>query len=374
VAIGELYSERRSPLLWAAVLSGIWVLAGTARAISNRLLFPAWIELRPAPVLSKWLLETPLAFAAPDVRHFSLFIPDVLVALLAGGVIGAAFPKHRWQLGGFLGLAFLVVSHVAGGFPTCYVWRFATDGRWARVVVLIVFTAVILGSMACGLALAAWMRGRRTQVSSRTSGDRSSPGGPSKYAPSTEDVVGECCTDIRAAHNATPSGSSLVLQRSWLASRAMRIRVYCAVVLLAIFYMLDWTSLQYAVGEMVRWSFELLSFDTQRGWIDGVPIVAIEGHWGAISAHCTMLDLAFVAAPFTVAAQVSLRRNIGRVLLVLIGVLLLALVRIWIADYLRIQGVPWAYAHDVPYVALYSVVLVVVTRAGAVRERRQERE
>jgi hypothetical protein len=359
------HTERRSPLLWASVLLLIWVAAFGVRMAINYAIFPLWWRIDPGRALGYWLLYTPLAGIAAAVRHFFLYIPDCAAAFACAALVPILLPRHWVQFTIFFAFAFFSVSHLAGGFPTGYVVSALRSDRVALAVRMGAFTALILVCVPIGALLGArWgARGRRRAHQCRHC-DYDLRGLPRNVCPECgHEFVPLPAEAILAVAPDVSSSTRLRPARSPVPWRSA-CRFALAAFLLALFYLLDWSGVQVFLRDILGALFRLLGFTVQHPVYDGVPGIGINERGYRITAHCTLADLMLIVAVCCWRISGTLRRNLGIVGAVLGTISVINVGRVTLAFLLNAHGVPWAFAHDLPYLVIYSTILVTVVREG----------
>lgn len=368
--LGEHYDDDRPPYSWALVILGIWGLACLLRGALSHLLLPLWIDWTPGPMLGNWVLRSPMRQFASDVSFFCLYIPDCITTSCVAAILATVFFRHWIQLTMTFALAFFVVSHAHGGFPTEYALGSVRQEGWSRATVYGVFTLIILGHLLMGGWVGAKVFAKRPPEGNYCARCGYSLRGLPRH------VCPECGQHFVPPINdeGSPKGRGAVSQHRSVPSLFARTptpyRFIASGILLALFYICDWTALQVLVRTLIHLCCGVLGLSVHNTDYAGVPAIGVEATFFQFTAHCTSLDVILILAPFVWRARSTPLNNLFRLVALGAAAFGVNLVRIGIAIYLNVLGMSWEYTHDVPYVLLYSMALMVVVRVAILQDRK----
>jgi exosortase/archaeosortase family protein len=135
-----------------------------------------------------------------------------------------------------------------------------------------------------------------------------------------------------------------------IVNRRLFIRLLITVLLVIVYFGLDWTLIQVFVRDAVTRLLGLLghktlSFDA----VDGPYILVGFKNTFSITAHCTYIDFVLILAAFCWRFNTSLVVNLSRLLLMATVIMALNIIRIVLAIHFHQTGVSWFFAHNVPH-------------------------
>ena len=110
-----------------------------------------WFPWNPGRAIGYWLLGTPLASIAPDVRFFVTgYLPDCGVLFLGGVAVGKWSGRKWAPISTVLLLVYMGLHHLQGGSPVAYALQAWNGQQIHGVVRYAVFTAIICMSALLG--------------------------------------------------------------------------------------------------------------------------------------------------------------------------------------------------------------------------------
>ena len=150
-----------------------------------------------------------------------------------------------------------------------------------------------------------------------------------------------------------------------IANRRLFIRLLITVVLVIVYFGLDWTYIQVFVRDAVARLLGSLGHNTlSLDAVDGPYILVGFKNAFSITAHCTYIDLVLILAAFCWRFNKSLAVNVSRLLLMAIVIMALNIVRIALSIHCHQAGITWFLAHNLPHWAIqFSIVVSAVVIA-----------
>jgi len=142
--------------------------------------------------------------------------------------------------------------------------------------------------------------------------------------------------------------------------RCAAYRISTLVVLLALFYSLDWMPLRVALRDVIGWCVRVSGYNPISFVHEGSPALSVEGCVHHYTAECTYLALLMTAAPLLWIPGASGFHNILRTAVAALVILSVNLLRCWMAVYLDVLGLDRFYAHDLPNFLIWCLTLTVV--------------
>lgn len=147
----------------------------------------------------------------------------------------------------------------------------------------------------------------------------------------------------------------LQLQRSGY--KVFALRGILIVTLLFIYNELPWDFLVQSLSSSLDSIFSFFGNSSVQYMMNNDHILQVNGIPFIITANCTYLDVALVAAPLCWRIQKGILMNLFRMVILMSLIQLLSLLRIWVAIHFYLAGASWEYLHDVPYVVLYIIIV-----------------
>jgi exosortase/archaeosortase family protein len=122
------------------------------------------------------------------------------------------------------------------------------------------------------------------------------------------------------------------------------------VVLIIVYFGLDWTPIQVFVRDAVTKLLNLLGHHTHSfDGVDGPYVLLDFKNSFRVTAHCTYIDLVLILAAFCWRFNTSLPVNVSRLLLMATVIMALNIVRIALSIHWHHTGISWFFAHNVPH-------------------------
>lgn len=148
----------------------------------------------------------------------------------------------------------------------------------------------------------------------------------------------------------------------WIANHRLFIRLLITVVLVIVYFGVDWTPIQVFVRDAVTKLLGLFGHNTlSLDAVDGPYILVGFKNTFRITAHCTYIDLVLILAAFCWRFNKSLVENVSRLLLMAAVIMALNILRIALSIYCHQTGISWFFAHNVPHWAIqFSMVISAV--------------
>ncbi len=364
--VRDLYAEHRSPLCWSVVLLGAWAAACLVRVTVSRVMFPAWLSCNLGRSVGYWLLGTPLARISPEVRFFvTIYLPDGVTLFCVGVILGMLFDRHWKQLALMFAFAFHVFSDAAGVSPLSQLIAHVQVAEWGRSLAFGSYTLVLFALLFLGCYVGARWFARKPPPEGHCAG----------CGYNLRELTSRVCPECGRAFDASPARQRVPTSleplpekrtpAAFLARRAFLYRLLVAGLTLTMFYAFDWMVLREFLCASLQGAFSFMGHTAEQSVYDRSPLIVVDGCSCKLTPHCTMLDLLLVLLPFAWARHVGITQNLRRLAVLAAGVCAVNFLRICSAIYLNTQGVSWSYAHDVPYLLIYSVFVMLAFRKAA---------
>lgn len=90
---------------------------------------------------------------------------------------------------------------------------------------------------------------------------------------------------------------------------------------------------------------------------NGDYILLINGNPFIITVNCTYIDLALIIAPLCWRLHQSIFRNLSRIVCITCLILLLNVLRIWVAIHFYQSGISWESIHNIPDIAIHIIII-----------------
>ena len=147
-----------------------------------------------------------------------------------------------------------------------------------------------------------------------------------------------------------------------IANRRLVIRLFITVVLIVVYFGLDWTPIRVFVRDAVTKFLGHLGHQTlSLDLIDGPHILVDAKNSYRVTTHCTYIDLVLILAAFCWRFNKSLAVNVARLLLMATVIMSLNIVRIALSIHYHQTVISWFFAHNLPHFALqFSMVIFAV--------------
>jgi len=141
-------------------------------------------------------------------------------------------------------------------------------------------------------------------------------------------------------------------------------RFSALVVLLVVFYSMEWMQLRIVERNMIGRLLRISGYNTIEYMYEGSPALRVNEKLHYYGTECTYLDLVMTVAPFLWVFGAHRRVNLLRIGIVTLLILGGNLLRCWAAVWLDVLGVERLYAHDLPdYVIWWPTVVFAVVFA-----------
>jgi hypothetical protein len=149
-----LDSSKRSMCFWTCSCASI-VACAVLVELATELLERPWMHVKPsASVLGGWLPGSPLEALGPWVSHLGIYVPDIGLMLIAGGVLGKVLPNSWRSCVTLLAISFVGACAVRGGGPWSHWFHALYRGRSDLMWGYSFLSVVVLGSPVVGAWIA----------------------------------------------------------------------------------------------------------------------------------------------------------------------------------------------------------------------------
>ncbi len=152
--------------------------------------------------------------------------------------------------------------------------------------------------------------------------------------------------------------------------RIVPYRLIAILVLLGLFEAYDWMPLRVAQRDLIGWSVRVSGYSPISFVHEGSPAVRVGEYSFFYTAECTYLDLLLTVAPLLWVFGASHWRNIRRIAIAALIILIGNVIRTWASVYFHVRGTDWFYTHDLPDYLIWWPTVVVLALLALRRDLR----